>query len=159
MNTATVHHPSLDWVFDMCRMLSAPQKGGTDMIDIDRADVPEEKLLAYIQDIIPAMPAADVLDLQAWKCPEQALPLPMFEQGALVVWNDKYIAPTHGARTSFKDDEPFTVSIVDDFLIAFTCEEGKRDITEHPQANRIALETPSGRIIIAHPGYFKLFRG
>ena len=159
MNTATARHVCFDWVFNWCSMFSsAKQKSRNPKNDTDRSDIPKEELLEYIHDNIPILKGVDIPGIRAWKCPEQALPLPMFRKGDLVVWNDEYISPTHGARARFKDDEPFTVRIVDDFIIALVRDENGRLVTQAPKVDRITLVTSSGWIINAHPGYFKLFK-
>jgi hypothetical protein len=160
MNTATVRHTCFDFVSNLCSMFNVIREdGGVPKTDTDRTDIPKEELVEYIYDTIPAFKGLSISEPKGWKCLEQVLPFPMFNQGDLVVWNDAYISPTHGTRACFKGDEPLTVRIVDDFIVAVVRDEKGRLVTKAPRINRITLETPSGWVIIAHPGYFKLFQG
>ena len=158
MNTTMHRHTCFEWAFSFCSISNFLKKIGIGTTDTDCANIPKEKLLAYIYDTIPGLKGVDIPEPKAWKCPDQVLPTPIFYQGDLVVWNDEYVPPTHGARMSMKDDGPFTVSVVDDFIVAFVRDENGSLVATGPRTDRITVETPRGRAIIAHPGYFKIFK-
>lgn len=127
------------------------------IMDTDRVYIPKEKLTEYIHDAIPELEAEDIREPRAWRGVAQGLPLPTWNERDLVVWNDQFIAPTHGARIE-SGEGPFVVRVVDDYIIAFTKDADGNLITKVPKTDRITVETPKGRLIIAHPGYFKLFK-
>ena len=159
MNTLMVRPTCFDRVFNLSSMFKLiKQRGRKQKTDTDQAHIPKEKLLEYVYDTIPELKGKKISEPQGWKCPDQVLPLPMFSEGDLVVWNDIYIPPTHGLRVSLKDEGPFTVRIVDDFIVALVGDGSGKLTTKAPKLNRITVETPTGRALIAHPGYFKLFR-
>lgn len=138
-------------IFDSIRKRSKKK-----IMDTDRIYIPEDKLMEYIYDAIPKLKNKKIPEPLTWACAEQDLPLPLFKNEAKIVWNDAFISPEHGARKHCGEG-PFTVYIVDDYLVAFTkCESGKV-VFDFPKINRITIEAPNGSVIIAHPGYFKLF--
>ena len=138
-------------IFDNIR-----KKSKGKIMDTDRIYIPEGKLMEYIYDAIPKLKNKKIPKPLTWGCPEQDLPLPLFKNGAKIVWNDTFISPEHGARKHCGEG-PFTVYIVDDYLVAFTKYEGAKVVFDFPKSDRITIESPNGSIIIAHPGYFKLF--
>lgn len=158
MNTSAMHFSYIGRFLEWCSTFEVAHKKTKEKnMDKDRIDIPEKELLEYIHDAIPQLKGKDIPKPNTWHCDTPTLPLPLFKHGAMIVWNDEFIAPEHGARKHCGEG-PFTVYIMDDFLVAFT--KGDKGVTDIrvPKINRITIESPDGNIIIAHPGFFKLHK-
>ncbi|OGZ16264.1 MAG: hypothetical protein A2494_03835 [Candidatus Lloydbacteria bacterium RIFOXYC12_FULL_46_25] len=159
MNTTTMTPSFTEQNFHWRSIFDFMQRESKEKImDTDRVYIPEDELMEYICDAIPQLKNKEIPTPLAWECKEQDLPLPLFKHGAKIVWNDAFISKEHGARKHCGEG-PFEVYILDDYLVAFTKHEDGKVTFDVPRLDRITIESPSGSVIIAHPGYFKLLEG
>lgn len=125
-------------------------------MDTDRLDATEEELLEFISAVLPRSSKENIAEQKAWKGTVEKLPAMNFKERDVVVWNDDFISPHHGARMSCGEG-PFTVLVTDDCIISVRRNANGDLETRIPTDNRIALVTPQNTAIVTHPGYFKLF--
>lgn len=140
--------------FDWSDFFGAFRRWKRSRIDPDRSPIPEKAVREYVRDAIPSLAGRDIPTPRAWTCLARTLPMPVFVEQDVVVWNDAVIPRTHGARQNCGEG-PFTVHTVDDVIVAFRT--GSPDVIL--PINRLVLESPDKAVIIAHPGYFRKAHG
>lgn len=156
MNTTTVHRSYVDWFFNWHKIFDLREKKDEETrMDTDRMDIPEEELMEFICAVLPQLRKEKVAEQMAWRGTEEKLPATRFEKGELVVWDDNFISPNHGARRNCGEG-PFTVFVANDYIAGFTLYNDGHYETNIPMWNRIAVMTPHKTAIVTHPGYFKL---
>lgn len=157
MSTAAIHHSFFAWLCNWHIFLYLrKKKDEKTKMDTDRMDIPEEDLMEFIGAVLPQLRKEKVAEQIAWKGTKEKLPHTNFEEKDVVVWDDNFISPHHGARMSCGEG-PFTIFVVNDYIIAVTRNANGGLETRIPTSNRIALMTPNKTVIVTHPGYFKLF--
>ena len=154
MNLASFFLNFSEIPFDWSAFFKAFRTIGRSQVDPDRSPIPGKALKEYVRDVIPGLADRAIPTPKAWTCQTDTIPISIFAEQDVVVWNDAAIPRTHGARRGCGEG-PFTVHAADDFIVAFR--KGSPNVI--PPINRLVLESPDGAVIIAHPCYFRKYHG